>query len=256
MTGPSEKLDRLSSALQAIVLEAALPVLLWSGGADSTLLVYLMQKIAPETAIVQFRDEWREEQIRFSDSVIKDLKLKVYVYAPADRFLVPASEDGEELALVSDYSIGDAVLPFVRDIVFDRRACVLDLAGAPRTPAMAFPYDAVITGFRSTDTHFAMGDNFRMHPKTIFAARLFAAPLFDWTRENVLDACRELQIPLSEFYTGERDDRFDTGNLLACDRCVSKPDGTSVFCHKSGGDVTAAGWDKQKTLESFRKRFD
>jgi len=244
-----EKIQKLRDDLKGLFeLENNNLVLLWSGGSDSTLLLYLAREINPDVHIVQYRSDLTDEQVAFSDSVISSLDLKVITYAPVKRFFLRAEN---QISMISDYSIRDSFLAIIRDCIDDESVCGFDFNAAPKTDRYEFPFVYALVGWRKDDAHAVLG-NYDFKEQTEIGGRLFVAPLFDWTKEEVLQASKVLNIPLNEFYsTGN--ERLDTGNQLCCTRCLSSDE--KVFCPKVQKEIDSVKWSPEASLTEFRNRF-
>jgi len=90
------------------------PVLFFSGGLDSTLLLALLMEQKQVFDIVQYRDNWLPKQKAKVDGYIKDWNLRVFSYPPITTNLI-GDENG--IGVVDEYAIGNGAIPVVRDII-------------------------------------------------------------------------------------------------------------------------------------------
>lgn len=196
-------------------LTGTAPVLYFSGGKESTLLLSMLREQPVEFGIVtQGREWWTKEQREHLDNLIIDWKLKVFSYPPVSSHLQGNS-------LVSYYAMGDSVMPIVRDFVGEGERCLADL-DKHRMNSTPFGWDIYIFGSRKDDSHPLM-DNLMPVSEWKIGNTTFWNPLYEWTREQVeqeLDK-RGLNFEVTE--------RTDTGNLVDfCRRCVLGKG--EVFC--------------------------
>jgi hypothetical protein len=122
-------------------------VLWWSGGARSTRVLELLRQQPTPFDIVQQRDFWTKEQKEASDKLIIEWNLKVFSYAPADRYFI-------QDALVDDY-LG---LPIVRE-TRDGTQCIADLP-QERIVNNPFEWDLHIVGTKGRERWSSHGKEF------------------------------------------------------------------------------------------------
>ena len=79
-------MEELIEQITAQAGKAKMPVLLWSGGRDSTLLLHLLKTVIGSFSIIQFRQDFRKAQKAWIDQQIIEFDLKVISCAPADKF--------------------------------------------------------------------------------------------------------------------------------------------------------------------------
>lgn len=201
------------------LLNAKSPAILFSGGKDSTLLLDMARQIRPDITVIHFYDQLHPPVER----IIKAWGLQILSWRPAAQYLIPWNSD---LALVSEYSFGDARLPVIRDIVRSQNCSLEKLLG--RTELFDYPFDVTFWGYRESDErHPVMGQpfprEFQLGPTRMIA------PLYSWSDEDVLGAIEYRKIPYEPF----------ADEVTMCTRCS---EGLS-------------GWNAKASLEFFANRF-
>ena len=246
----AENLKALRERLALMMAAAAALVLLWSGGMDSTLLLFLAREIK-EIPVIQFRDRLTGKQLLYSDRLFRELKLKIITYAPFDRYFIPADDEGGGgLTLVDEYRVGAGRIPVLRDLVHADDLCALDAGNDARTEEFVFPFDLALTGWRIDDGHGAL-DGIRVPDKMIVGHALFFSPLYAFSRDEVREMSLRAGVPEDENYG---DAFFDTGNFAACARCLEGAG--RVFCPKKQKEISGFKWNKNEALRAFRARFE
>lgn len=217
--------------------EAARPVLLWSGGSDSTLVLALLREQPIDFDIVIFgRERWTRAQKQRVDALIKKWNLKCFSYPPISQNLV----GNGTLSAVFEYVIGQGTVPLVQDLV-DGDRCLFDVLEGHRCTATPFEWDLWITGGRQDDTHYIQTPVPSM--EWTVSGKHFYAPLFDKTREWVKDELKKRGLDMTAT------DTEDTGNLVCCHNCLK---GGKVFCPKEGKEIDSLIWDAEANLMAFR----
>lgn len=220
------------------------PCVLWSGGADSTLVLALAREIKPDIDVCQFRIDMSPYQKRFVDRVAAEWKLQVFSWSPAMRFFVPYKDT---YALADIYAWGHSHIPAVRELLDAESPCALDLS-TQRTPALDERYDLLLMGILGTDSEYghAIATEGRVGTSE------FYSPLGDMTKDDVLGTMRSLNLPLDE-RVRDGDEYADTGMIGCCHRCLKKGTGP-VFCPKAQRDIPRIDWnedDNQALLMRF-----
>lgn len=222
--------------LQRLHLDST--VLWWSGGLESTLLLALLRQQPHHFDIVQMRDLWTKGQRKKSDDLIKEWKLKVFILPSANKFFIG---QGDEITLVDEYPVGNSTIPMLRDVV-EGTQCLGDMDKF-RAPYAPIKWDLHIVGSRKDDTHYAGGQNVQGERWKV-GGEEFYAPLYHWTREEVIEKSIELGLNL---------DGDDTGNIEACSNCLKDVD--RVWCPKLGQEIDTIKWDKADNLDYYRSKY-
>lgn len=200
------------------LMKAERPAILFSGGKDSLVLLDMVRDARPDVQVIHFHDRLDSE----AEKAIIGWGLNVLSWAPAARYLIPWN-DG--IALVSEYSFGEARLPVLRDVV-EGEGCDLERLRNDRTPHFDYPFELTLWGYRKSDElHPVMPDFF---PKDFqLGPTRMLAPLYDWDTEDVIQAAERLPFkPVSDA-------------LTVCKKCRE----------------VLNGWDRQGAQEFFAKRF-
>lgn len=237
-----EKLERLKKSLTNI---GSRPVLLWSGGLDSTLILAVMKDIGAKFDIFQAREMWTRAQKRKIDNLIKHWDLQVYSYPMTRANFIG---QGKEISAVFEYAIGNLSFPHIRDVI-EGDSCIAELAELERAAQPPIIWDLHIIGTRQNDNHYAVGNN-QMIPSARFEIEgtKFFAPLFDWTRSEVKEALAFYGLDNVDVSEAE-----DTGNISLCSKCLH---GEQVFCPKEQKLIESVDWNAESNLQAFRQTFN
>lgn len=237
-------LRRISEALEG----AHNPVLAWSSGKDSQLLLSLAREVRPGIPCLWFRHDLLPTQKEFAERMIVESNLTVFSYPPVQRFALPHSEG---VAFASDYSVGPATLPVLVDRAYSER-CALELE-KERMPAFAFDWDVVLTGWKGCDSHPLIPSGTLSLEGLKVGNATLRAPLYDLSDEDVWRLIRELNVSVDERrYAG--DDLYNPDVVHCCTRCL-EPGAQTVYCPKESKEIPAHAWDSQTATAKFRERF-
>jgi hypothetical protein len=195
------------------------PALWCSFGKDSLLLLRLAKDAGFHGPIYYFADELTGLAERY---VVED-DITVYSWPPADRYLVP---NGSELAQIDEYVVGQKVVPLVSPVRLGSR-CTHGEFERYRRPS-AYLHDITLTGYKRDETCPAVGVTF---PAVLdIGVTKLVSPLYDWTDQQVYDACRYLGIQYEE-----------SNSVEYCDNCLNI--------------INQSDWDRAASLAAFRQRF-
>lgn len=169
------------------LLEAKSPALLFSGGKDSLLLLDEVRRIRRDCTVIHFYDRLLPEV----ETIIKEWDLEVLSWRPAAQYLIPWEKD---IALVSEYSFGDARLPVLRDVVIGEDCH----RRRDTTEHFDYPFDLTLWGMKKCDElHPVMPAHFERE-MPLGPTRLIA-PLFDLTDDDVLTEIDRRGFPYEPF---------------------------------------------------------
>jgi len=195
-----------------------------------------MQGMAFE--IIQSRDLWTREQKGKADGLIKERNLKVFSIPTSQLYLI--GNDAETSA-VFEYP----GLPMLKDLRIGTKCGIEALSKVEPMPCPV-KWDLHILGSRKDDTHWSVGNLIKTDMWTA-NGQTFYCPLFDWTREQVIEASVQLGLDVSE------SDEIDTNGLNMCFNCVTNCGYT--FCPKENKEIECVDWDRQGMLDSFRAKY-
>ena len=199
----SEPLVRAKETIEQVLSGTKAPILAFSGGKDSLLLLHLAERKLP---LLIFKDFWPKAHLKWVQGFIEDQGLTAFFYRPS----MLKYESG---SIISHYSFGASTIPVISDVTHSDE-CGLDKGRSVmnRTPLASFLWDAVLTGSRATDSH-------PLVPKLDFTGTNVITPLWDWTDEMVYEAISYLNIEVPRTST----DAECCVNCLAPDRVVYCP---------------------------------
>ena len=220
------------------------PVLFWSGGKDSMVLLHLMYSHGIRMPVVYFRDPFFPRKNRFVNLVIDSYLLECHDYPP---LRVSLKHSPEMVALVSEYSTGSSsVVSVLKNTIEyragdDERDFLCGVSFLMRPCAMfAFPWNAAFVAHKDCDTDPIYG-LVPLHSNIVYRDEGpdYVFPLKDWTHDDVWDYTARYDVPIQA-------DRYDVANRRewpdktfnsdwypVCVRCIDKrTPGATVFCPK------------------------
>lgn len=228
-------IERAKQVIGDALAGAQSPIVCWSGGKDSQLLLRLVAEQYPQIPILYFRSPDPKRR-RWAEQFIADSDLTAYSWLPADRYVLPGAH------LVEEFSFGNMRLPIISDIAEGDR-CVLEIP-QDFVNHVAYPFDVTFVGVKDSDEHPILGRGFwQPDGDGCFA------PLRSMSDEAVWQAIRYLEIPVEgPVYDGSEPD-----GPSFCTRCLS--DQAEVFCPAAGRVIPRFDWDPTAALSAFHQRF-
>lgn len=212
-----------------VLADAHAPAVLWSAGADSTLLLHLVREQASEAVAIWFNTTGRITPPQPALS-----------WAPADVYLL---SDGSHHTLVHEFDYSGAPLPVLTDLA-PGDACVLT-AFPHRTPHIYPPFDVLFAGWKDSDQHWIADGNQLPKDGTVLGQSKLIAPLRHMTDAAVRAAIVEMRIP----YTPPPDE------LPVCSACMTA-DSATVWCSEQQRYIPRVAWDAPAGIAAFRTRFN
>lgn len=205
---------------------------MWSGGMDSTLLLSMLREQPIEFDIVTHRGWWSRSQREWIDALIKKWNLRVFDFPPSAASLIG---DGQDVSIVQEFAFG---LPLVADIIEGDR-CLSELEGKRLTYA-PMTWETVIVGSRSEDEHYAGRPVTKEKWKV--GNTTYWAPLFNWTREMVIEESKKRGLDTTGF----------SSDLSFCTKCLHHKE---VFCPLEGKVIPPVQWDGKANLNRFQAAY-
>lgn len=232
-------IEETKYSIRQILQAARNPIVAWSGGRDSMLLLHLTREIQPDIAIVWFKQNVSREWERWCESIIVEWDLQVFTYPASDTYYLP---NDQGLTLIDEYSFGLDVMPVLTD-VSDDVECGAKVNGT-RVPSFSYPWDATLTGYRASDRHSILGSNFFPEDGTQCGNTKLFAPMRWWADTDVERVSRGLNLPQPP----------EDDTLHRCTNCL-QPGDDEVFCSQVDGFIPRLKWDSVTALANFRTRF-
>lgn len=217
------------------------PVLFWSGGLDSTLLLAMLREQNNYFDIVQMREFWTREQRKRADKLIALWNLKVFSYPPMSINLIG---NGDEISVIQEFAVKGGRVPMAMDVIEGDR-CLVELQGQ-RMNYPPMDWDLVLVGSRRDDTHYALNTLIPSETWQIGETE-FYAPFYHWSRDAIK---RELKARGLD--ADEVSDEVDSGNLSFCTNCLH---GKDSFCPIENQMIPPVQWSGENNLAAFRAAY-
>lgn len=237
-------LDAKILSAQAIIRRAlevaAHPVLMWSGGKDSMVLLHLLKTGAHHLPVLHHRDGEHGPQFDFADRIIAEWKLQATDYVPLQRAM---KQRGDRIECVSGYDVGHGKLLVLPKNLYESptMSCGKQWLTQPTFP-FAYPWTLALIGHKSSDVDEYEGAvPLRQHwvkqpgvPDLVF-------PLHNWTDDDIWEYTRRFSVPQDEgryeVATGAKKDDLARNNDYRpmCIRCLDRNAAAWVPCPKLNG---------------------
>jgi hypothetical protein len=231
------------------------PVVLWSGGKDSTALLHLVRQVRRDIPVVQYREPKMRERYAFSDRLIRDWDLEVYDYPPSRIALAsgPDIETGRmrfDLLKYQQWGESAVVLSLGTDEPEEGRPFLCGIKDVLARPTGSFnwPWDFCLIGSKSADVDLIKGQvPLAQDIRKVPGGPWTGYALRDWTdadvfsyleaqAEDLLDGTR--YVKTAEGWRNNPDKRLNADFYPVCFNCVNRHLGPVVYCPKLRGEMT------------------
>jgi len=228
------------------------PVVLWSGGKDSTAMLHLIRyEVGAKLPVIQWREPRFRSRYAFSDRLANAWDLEMYDYAPLDYMLTDGFDietGAPRFDFVKLYQFGQKALalclgteePQREELASGRYLCGLDALRRP-TGTFNFPWDAAFHGQKSADVDLIKGAVPLAQDAVVQAGvPTQFYPMRHWTDADVWDYLEAAGVPNDDTryekvggtWRHKRDKSANSDYYPVCWNCVNRHLGNTVWCPK------------------------
>lgn len=239
-----EKIAHAQGVIQSTLRGWKNPAVMCSFGKDSMVVLHLVRQVA-DLPVIFHREPFQHHKYAFASRVIKEWDLSIYDYLPVR---TEVQEQDGEFEIVKHYQVGArtcSVPVGIREPA-GRLICGLnDIYLCPKG-SIAYPWDVVFHGHKSTDSDPIMGD-VPLGADSVRALDYASVsfPIRHFTDADVWEYTERFGLPVhGERYEKtaggwrERADKTDNPDYInACVACMSG--GAFVECPKLGHRVAS-----------------
>lgn len=256
-------MEKLATARRVIAESlkiARAPLVLWSGGKDSMLLLWLIREVRPDAQVAYFRGFEDETKHAFAGEIIESYGLNMADLQPVARDVV--AKDGH-IELIEVYEVAPGVhlyFPIEAEpghVPGPGSLCAVLKLNEPRAARCLDDFDCVFIGHRGDDADPVHGDIPLADYVHAQNSVQFVYPLKDFTESDVWAASAALSVPQNTLRYRDKDMRFNADYWPLCTRCLEPQEGETVECPKAGGPVYALNRfiNPEQRREEWRQSF-
>lgn len=219
---------------------------LWSGGKESQVLLYLLQQVWPETSIIQFAATPHPTRRGFIQEQIQQRKLNVQIKLPVRRDIVSDEHGNVELInfMGADFEIFYPHRPHPQIPATAAFLCAFDWVRQP-TDKRAWGFDVLFSGSKQADIDPVWPEarerdhvlerqarRWRWWPWATKTQRI-VYPLFDWSDEDVWAFSKQENIAqdMRRYQRGDISRNPDYDDI--CVNCLKPNSGAVAYCPKN-----------------------
>lgn len=228
------------------------PVVMWSGGKDSTAMLHLILfEVGAKLPVVQWREPRFRRRYAFSDQLVEAWDLEMYDYAPSGYLLADGHDIETGLVrfdFVKVYQLGGTngflclgtEAPQPEELASGRYLCGLDALRRP-TGTFNFPWDAAFHGQKSADVDLIKGQVPLAQDVLVrdgVPTQFF--PLRHWSDADVWNYLEKSGVPNDETryekvggeWRHKKDKSANSDFYPTCWNCINRHLGDTVWCPK------------------------
>jgi hypothetical protein len=249
------------------------PVIAWSGGKDSMVLLHLIRSVGiSNMPLFIFREPWQPEKYTFQNEIISKWNLVCHTWHPVSSAF---QQNGSEFELQNEYIFGNTMLTCPSGVVApdfekmpDRWVCAIDMLKRPKQQSLVVDWDVVFIGHKGCDSDPILGGDAgtRIDVKIGNHATL-AFPLKQWSHEDIWRYHEEYGVPydmdryekIGGTYREKPEKSKNVDYVHACTNCIDKRNAphSRCYCPKFNGVIENISdkvpwYHNQKPLEYMR----
>lgn len=251
------RIDSARAIIRESLAKSSRPLVGWSTGKDSMVLLRLVLDEKPDVAVFRALNFAPHEKHRFGDEIERVWGLNMVEMGPTWRDVVAQESHIEIVEIFEIASKCQIYLPIEPEPNHHQgpeSLCAVEKLNAP--VGVAGNFDLFFSGHRSEDVDPVHGAIPLAAPTVNLGSLTVAYPLHDWSTEDVWEASRLLNVPQNQRrYEGYIDDNPDYWPM--CTRCLGGETGDIVTCPKINQPVYNLGplLDGESRREEWRSRF-
>jgi hypothetical protein len=229
------------------------PVVLWSGGKDSTAMLHLIRyEVGAKLPVIQWREPRFRSRYAFSDRLANAWDLEMYDYAPLDYMLTDGFDietGAPRFDFVKLYQFGQKALalclgteePKPDELASGRYLCGLDALRRP-TGTFEFPWDSAFHGQKSGDVDLIKGQVPLAQDALVQAGvPTQYYPMRHWSDADVWAYLEAAGVPNDDtryekadgVWQHRKDKSANSDYYPVCWNCVNRHLGDTVWCPKN-----------------------
>ena len=248
MSKESDSLERLATGLS----QSRSPVIAWSGGKDSMVLLHLVYNVLKKKVpVLFFREPWQPAKYAFQDRIIKEWGIEAYTWHPFNSAL---QQNEDEFEVQNYYRFDETILSCPTGITPPVEgkpwACSIDILQRPKQDRLYTGWTDVFIGHKGSDSDPIYGGD----AGTLVDCRIAPGgavmhfPIRHWTHDDIWDYTLENAIPWdSDRYEVNSEGKFreipdksiNVDYVHACTACIDSRQNAVrfVYCPKRKGVI-------------------
>jgi hypothetical protein len=230
-----QAMERIYAALDAF----RAPVVLWSSGKDSMVLLHLVRQASRwNVPCITFQEPWQRERLEFTQLIAAEWGLTVYDFPPSELAL---NRGKGRIDIMQRFQLGNLPLWLARGteppLEGQPWQCGLDWMQRPKG-GMECPWDVAFVGHKTTDEDPCSGPVPLEGGAVLNPAGIsLVYPLEHWTDADIFTYARTHSIPMDVHRYGDaevlvNDKSRNPDYYRACTACMDPDNGPVVECPK------------------------
>ncbi len=262
--------DKVDLSLELIcehLDRAETPIVMWSGGRDSQVLLWLTRVVDPTLPVFFFREPFQPEKFRFTNEIARVWNLDVRTVTPAAVDLVG---QGDFLEILNLIEVAPDTYFYLPTGVNDAQAptadweCGCEILAKPKARTQEWCWDTAFIGQRDDDVDPLQGAAPLPAVSVMLGPVKLVYPLKHWTEADIWEATRQYFIPQNfnryepfDEFREMKDRRANPDYMDICMECLKHGDSETVICPKVGTAVARVGQgvDYEGNAARWRQTF-
>ena len=241
-------IEKTIESLLLVFEKSKRPALLWSGGKDSTVLLFMIKDVLKKDIdCIQWTLPWMKAKWAFQNKISQDFNLTVYDSSPKS---ISLCYGNDRIDFMESYSIGQENIIIARGTEPHEAekdyVCGVEWLLRPKIDNTEFVWDSLICGHKSCDVDPLSGPiPLQVDVQRIPNSADIWFPLKEWTEKNISDYTLNNDIPFDrnryEVIDGiiktKQDKHLNSDYYHTCTNCINKNSPEYVKCPKLNGMV-------------------
>ena len=207
------------------------PIVMWSSGKDSMVMLYLTRLINPKIPVLFFKEPFMQKKHNFAYNLIQEWDLTVYDYHPLTTDYLYNTRNGC-FDVYSCYDTNGAVISLARGLIradIPSLCAIRDFLNRP-LGNISYKWDLTLHGHKNSDIDTVLEDIPLQSKMRGLGRTVLYYPLKDWSDNDIWKFIKDNNIPYNKKRYDDNDMEYNNDYYPCCFKCFDPKEEDEIYC--------------------------